>query len=89
MGNVFVVLENICFNILNFSGFQSHANCRLYLLVIHTDFQAVPYTKPTNTLSPAERPTDTMPSMRLDRGFGNNYTVQCIQLSVSWFHLIN
>ncbi len=44
-------------------------------------------TQNQQTLSSrAERPTDTM---RLDRGFGNNYTVQCIQLSVSWFHLIN
>ncbi len=75
-------LENICFNILNFSGFQSHANCRLYLLVIHPDFQAVPYrlTQNQQTLSLAERPTDTM---RLDRGFSNNYTVQLMHSVVS------
>ncbi len=48
-------LENICFNILNFSGFQFHANCRLYLLFIHPDFQAVPYTKPTNTLQQSRK----------------------------------
>ncbi len=75
-------LENICFKILNFSGFQSHANCRLYLLVIHPDFRAVPYrlTQNQQTLSLAERPTDTM---RLDRGFSNNYTVQLMHSVVS------
>ena len=82
-------LENICFNILNFSGFQSHANCRLYLVVdIHPDFQAVPYrfTQNQQTLSLAERPTDTM---RLDRGFSNNYTVQLMHSVVSIMVLFN
>ena len=76
-------LENICFNILNFSGLQSHANCRLYLLVIHTDFQAVPYLLTQN-----QQDQQTQCGLIEVLATIIQYN-KCIQLSVSWFHLIN
>ncbi len=83
MGNVFVVFGKYMFQHTEF--FRLSISCKLQIVFIShsprfSSCTLQAYTKPTNTLSLAERPTDTM---RLDRGFRNNYTVQLMHSVVS------
>ena len=85
MGNVFVVFGKYMFQHTEFCRLSISYKLQIVFIshsLIHPDFRAVPYSLTQNqqTLSLAERPTDTM---RLDRGFSNNYTVQLMHSVVS------
>ena len=88
MGNVFV-FGKYMFQHTEF--FRLSISCKLQIVFIShsprfSSCTLYRLTQNQQTLSPAERPTDTM---RLDRGFSNNYTVQLMHSVVSIMNLFN